>query len=59
AGAPLSWRHLLGWHPHSPAADAAAATVAGQTRTAYAEAVSRSPSYARWLAENPRFGLVS
>ncbi len=57
AGAPLSWRHLLGWHPHSPAADAAA--VAGQTRTAYAEAVSRSPGYARWLAENPRFGLVS
>lgn len=34
-------------------------TVAGQTRAAYAEAVSRSPVYARWLAGNPRFGLVS
>ncbi|MBT2380894.1 LysR family transcriptional regulator [Streptomyces sp. CB00316] len=59
SGAPLSWRHLLGWHPRSPAADTAAVAVAGQTRAAYAEAVSRSPVYARWLAKNPRFGLVS
>ncbi|MBV7243189.1 MULTISPECIES: LysR family transcriptional regulator [Streptomyces] len=59
AGAPLSWRHLVGWHPHSPAADAAAGTVAGATRAAYAEAVSRSPVYAQWLGANPRFGTVA
>ncbi|GAB2920891.1 LysR family transcriptional regulator [Streptomyces sundarbansensis] len=59
AGAPLSWRHLVGWHPHSPAADAAAGTVAGATREAYTEAVSRSPSYARWLGAHPRFGTVA
>ncbi|NEE28056.1 LysR family transcriptional regulator, partial [Streptomyces sp. SID7982] len=46
-------------HPHSPAADAAAGTVAGATREAYAEAVSRSPSYARWLGAHPRFGTVA
>ncbi|WP_030327915.1 LysR family transcriptional regulator [Streptomyces sp. NRRL B-1381] len=59
AGAPLSWRHLLGWHPHSPAADATARTVTGATRAAYTEAVSRSPVYARWLGEHPRFGTVA
>ncbi len=58
AGAPLSWRHLVGWHPHSPAADATARTVTGATRAAYTEAVSRSPVYARWLGEHPRFGTV-
>ncbi|MFJ4965166.1 HTH-type transcriptional regulator BenM [Streptomyces sp. ADI96-02] len=57
AGSPLTWRHLLGRHPHSPAADAAA-EVAGLTRAAYAEAVSRSPRYARWLTAHPRFGAV-
>ncbi|MFI6638101.1 LysR substrate-binding domain-containing protein [Streptomyces sp. NPDC050504] len=55
AGAPLAWRHLLGWHPDAPAADAAGA-VSGHTRAAYAEAVARSETYARWLAEHPRFG---
>ncbi|MEV1044270.1 LysR family transcriptional regulator [Streptomyces sp. NPDC049916] len=59
AGAPLSWRHLVGWHPRSPAASAAAVTVTGATRAAYAEAVSRSPSYARWLTSHPRFGTVA
>ncbi|MFI8435521.1 LysR substrate-binding domain-containing protein [Streptomyces sp. NPDC079020] len=59
AGSPLSWRHLLGWHPRSPAADAAAGAVSGLARSAYAEAVSRSPSYEAWLAAHPRFGVVT
>lgn len=56
AGTPLSWRHLLGRHPRSPATSATAAAVAGHTRAAYTEAVRRSDSYARWLAAHPRFG---
>ncbi|MFJ8858870.1 LysR substrate-binding domain-containing protein [Streptomyces sp. NPDC102451] len=56
AGSPLSWRHLLGRHPRSPAASAASAAVSGHTRAAYTEAVRRSDSYARWLAAHPRFG---
>lgn len=31
-GSPLSWRHLLGWHPRSTAAGAAAGAVSGYTR---------------------------
>ncbi|MFF1646631.1 LysR substrate-binding domain-containing protein [Streptomyces sp. NPDC058240] len=46
-GSPLSWRHLLGRHPRSAAADAAVGAVSGHTRTAYAEAVKRSESYTR------------
>ncbi|WP_329235324.1 MULTISPECIES: LysR family transcriptional regulator [unclassified Streptomyces] len=55
-GSPLSWRHLLGRHPRSLAAGAAAGAVTGHTRSAYAEAVRRSDSYAGWLAAHPRFG---
>ncbi|MFZ4136066.1 LysR family transcriptional regulator [Streptomyces koyangensis] len=55
AGAPLSWRHLLGHHPGSPAAGAAAA-VLGHARAAYREAAERSESYRAWLAAHPRFG---
>uniref|UniRef100_A0AAU2VLV4 LysR family transcriptional regulator n=1 Tax=Streptomyces sp. NBC_00008 TaxID=2903610 RepID=A0AAU2VLV4_9ACTN len=58
-GSPLSWRHLLGWHPRSAAASAAAAAVSSHTRAAYAEAVERSESCARWLAAHPRFGAVT
>ncbi|MFJ1901213.1 LysR family transcriptional regulator [Streptomyces sp. NPDC088115] len=57
-GSPLSWRHLLGWHPRSAAASAAAAAVSGHTRAAYAEAVERSESCARWLAAHSGFGAV-
>ncbi|MFJ5844946.1 MULTISPECIES: LysR family transcriptional regulator [unclassified Streptomyces] len=57
-GSPLSWRHLLGWHPRSAAASAAAAAVSGHTRAAYTEAVERSESCARWLAAHPGFGAV-
>lgn len=56
AGAPLSWRHLLGWHPRSAAAAAASGEVAGHTLSAYADAVERSESYARWLTTHPEFG---
>lgn len=59
AGSPLGWRHLLGWHPRSAAAGAAAGAVSGHTRAAYAEAVKRSESYTRWLAAHPRFGAAT
>ncbi|MGK5498235.1 LysR family transcriptional regulator [Streptomyces sp. URMC 125] len=57
AGAPLSWRHLVGWHPGSSAADVAASVVA-HTRAAHTEAAARSVSYTRWLAEHPGFGVT-
>lgn len=57
-GSPLSWRHLLGRHPRSAAASAAAGAVIGHTRAAYAEAVERSDSCTRWLAAHPRFGAT-
>ncbi|MGW6916158.1 LysR family transcriptional regulator [Kitasatospora sp. NPDC054939] len=56
AGAPLSWRHLVGWHPASPAAGAAA-EVTGLARAAHAEAARRSASYARWLDGGVREGF--
>ena len=48
-GAPLYWRHLLGWHPAAPAHDTAP-TVFAQARAAHAEAAARSESYTAWLA---------
>ncbi|MFF9400716.1 LysR family transcriptional regulator [Streptomyces sp. NPDC014646] len=56
AGAPLSWRHLLGWHPRSAAAVSASGAVSGHTVAAYADAVGRSESYSGWLATHPGFG---
>ncbi|MGK5628922.1 LysR family transcriptional regulator [Streptomyces sp. URMC 123] len=53
AGAPLSWRHLIGWHPEAPAARGAAAVVE-LARAAHAEAVRRSDSYREWLADRGR-----
>ncbi|WP_019546860.1 LysR family transcriptional regulator [Streptomyces sulphureus] len=50
AGNPLRWRHLLGWHPESAAADAAP-SVTYQARRAHREAAARNPAYVRWLAE--------
>ncbi|MFE0177699.1 LysR family transcriptional regulator [Streptomyces sp. NPDC059002] len=49
AGAPLYWRHLLGWHPAAPAHDTAA-TVFAHARAAHTEATARSESYTAWLA---------
>ncbi|MFE0335772.1 LysR family substrate-binding domain-containing protein, partial [Streptomyces sp. NPDC058955] len=40
-GAPLLWRHLLGWHPEGRAAGRAAAVLA-HARDAHAEALARS-----------------
>jgi len=58
AGAPLRWRHLLGWHPDSPAADFAD-TVLDHAAAAYHDAAQRNPRYARWLEKNPQFGSVA
>ncbi|MFD5698055.1 LysR family transcriptional regulator [Streptomyces lasiicapitis] len=49
AGAPLYWRHLLGWHPETYAHDTAAG-VLGHARAAHAAAAARSESYSAWLA---------
>lgn len=51
-GAPLRWRHLLGWHPATPGS----ALVLDQARRAHAEAVRRSPVYREWLTHNPVIG---
>ncbi|MEU7258324.1 LysR family transcriptional regulator [Streptomyces rimosus] len=51
AGTPLTWRHLVGWHPATPAANSAAEVVA-QARAAHADAAARSESYTRWLADH-------
>ncbi|WBB61166.1 LysR family transcriptional regulator [Streptomyces sp. WMMC500] len=56
-GHPLSWRHLIGWHPQSPAAGTAAA-VTGYARAAHAEAARRSRSYREWLEAHPDFGTA-
>ncbi|ETK33612.1 LysR family transcriptional regulator [Microbispora sp. ATCC PTA-5024] len=57
AGAPLRWRHLLGWHSESIAARVAPA-VASYARASYADAVRRSARYSNWLETNPQFGTV-
>ncbi|MEU0935351.1 LysR family transcriptional regulator [Embleya sp. NPDC005971] len=51
AGVPLSWRHLIGWHPHAPAAHTAA-LVTAQVRAAHAAAVRNAPRYSDWLARH-------
>ncbi|NGO70737.1 LysR family transcriptional regulator [Streptomyces boncukensis] len=53
AGAPLLWRHVLGWYPGSPAAEAGAATLA-QARAAHQDAVALSPSFTRWRRVHQR-----
>lgn len=57
AGAPLRWRHLLGWHPEAPA-DAVVDSVQAYAVAAYRDSLRHSPSYARWLARHPRFGAA-
>ncbi|MCF6524998.1 LysR family transcriptional regulator [Streptomyces sp. JJ36] len=54
AGAPLQWRHLVGWHPDVPAA-AHAPEVVAHARAAHAEAAARSASYHAWLDRHPGF----
>jgi DNA-binding transcriptional LysR family regulator len=58
AGAPLRWRHLLGWHPDSPAADFAPAALM-HAAGAYADSLERNPRYAQWLTLNPSFGAAT
>ncbi|MGW7514062.1 LysR family transcriptional regulator [Streptomyces sp. NPDC054796] len=54
-GTPLRWRHLLGWHPGSPAAGTAPAVLL-HARQAHDEAAHRNPRYAEWLAREPQPG---
>ncbi|MFD9795755.1 LysR substrate-binding domain-containing protein [Streptomyces sp. NPDC059070] len=49
AGSPLTWRHLLGWHPAAPAAELAP-SVLRMACAVHAEAAARSESYSAWLA---------
>jgi DNA-binding transcriptional LysR family regulator len=56
-GAPLRWRHLIGWHPGAPAAGVAASVV-GHARAAHTEAAARSTSYTQWLADHPGSGAT-
>ncbi|MBM2616660.1 LysR family transcriptional regulator [Actinoplanes sp. LDG1-06] len=53
---PLSWRHLIGWDPSSPAA-AHAPDVLARAAASYRDIVTRRPRYARWLAAHPAFGV--
>jgi DNA-binding transcriptional LysR family regulator len=55
AGTPLSWRHLLGWHPDSTAALGAGDVLIHAT-AGYLETVDRRPEYAEWLRGHPAFG---
>ncbi|MEU9830185.1 LysR family transcriptional regulator [Streptosporangium sp. NPDC048047] len=55
AGAPLRWRHILGWHPEAGTARVAD-SVAEHAKSAHADAVRRNARYASWLSRNPRFG---
>ncbi|MET0423947.1 MAG: LysR family transcriptional regulator [Actinoplanes sp.] len=57
AGAPLRWRHLLGWDPVGAAARYAPAVVE-MASGAYGEIVSQRPRYQSWLAGNPGFGAA-
>ncbi|RBQ20119.1 LysR family transcriptional regulator [Spongiactinospora rosea] len=57
AGAPLRWRQVLGWHPESPAAEAAPALVV-HAKAAHMDAVRRSQRYLNWLGAHPGFGTV-
>lgn len=58
AGAPLRWRHLLGWHPDSPVADFAE-TVLDYATKVYSEAAQRIPQYVRFLQKYPHFGAAT
>ena len=55
AGSPLSWRHVLGWHPEGPAAQAAP-PVLTWARESYTDVVRRCTGYAIWLTGHPEFG---
>jgi hypothetical protein len=54
AGAPLRWRHLLGWHPRSTAASFAESMLA-HSIAAYEDSAARNPHYIEWLKLHPQF----
>jgi DNA-binding transcriptional LysR family regulator len=54
AGAPLRWRHLLGWHPEGLGAPLGP-LLAYYAAQAHADAVRKSTRYADWLRGNPQF----
>ncbi len=56
AGGPLRWRHLLGWHPRSGAADFAD-TMLALAIAAYEDSAARNQHYLEWLKFNPQFGI--
>ncbi|WFE99177.1 LysR family transcriptional regulator [Micromonospora sp. WMMD964] len=56
AGIPLRWRLLLGWHPDSPAAQAAEVVVE-TAKAAYVDSLAPHPAYLAWLLSNPGFGV--
>ncbi|MDH2427899.1 LysR family transcriptional regulator [Sphaerisporangium sp. TRM90804] len=56
-GAPLRWRHMLGWHSDS-LAGRAARDIAEHAKEAHADAVQRSARYSDWLVTNPQYGTV-
>ncbi|WP_155372358.1 LysR family transcriptional regulator [Catellatospora vulcania] len=49
---PLRWRHLIGWHPDSPAARVAPRLI-HYAEESYADAIRLSPGYTRWLTHHP------
>jgi DNA-binding transcriptional LysR family regulator len=55
AGAPLRWRHLLGWHPDA-VSDVVADRIYHHAIDAYRDSLRHSPRYASWLRRHPRFG---
>jgi DNA-binding transcriptional LysR family regulator len=57
AGAPLRWRHLIGWNPEGPAA-AFGPQVLRYAAEAYRETADRNPRYTAWLPTHPEYGAV-
>jgi DNA-binding transcriptional LysR family regulator len=55
SGNPLRWRHLLGWHPDSPAAHEAG-KLTRYAVEAYRDAAARLPRFTRWLERREPFG---
>jgi DNA-binding transcriptional LysR family regulator len=53
-GAPMRWRHVLGWRPEGPAAGRAQQVI-GYAEQACDDVVTRSARYSSWLREHPEF----
>lgn len=55
AGAPLRWRHMLGWHQGGGTSHFAS-TVLDYATASYLDAIGRNQRYSDWLRRNPHFG---